>query len=351
LSISIAVDAMGGDHGVSVTVPASLKALSKFSDISIVLVGQQALIEKELAKHQYDASRIKVHHAEQVVEMDELPSKALRNKRQSSMRLALNLVKDDEAKACVSAGNTGALMAVSKFVLKTLPGIDRPAICTSMPTMKGHVHVLDLGANVGADGESLAQFAIMGSVLAKAVDNNANPRVGLLNIGEEEIKGHQRIKDANEILKSSKINYIGYVEGDEIYKGDVDIVSCDGFDGNVALKASEGVAKMISFYLKEAFNKNLLTKLVALISYPVLKAFKEKVDPRRYNGASFLGLRKIVIKSHGGADAFSFYHAIAEARLEVIKNVPDLIAHEVKALLETQSAVEEASEASTEQQA
>lgn len=335
MTIRIAVDAMGGDHGVSVTVPASLQALKTFSDIHITLVGQQALIEEELQKHQYDESRIQIEHADQVVEMDELPSQALRKKRKSSMRIALNLVKDDQAQACVSAGNTGALMAVSKFVLKTIPGIDRPAICTSMPTMKGHVHVLDLGANVGAEGENLAQFAVMGSVLVKAVDENAKPRVGLLNIGEEEIKGHQRIKDANEILKNSELNYIGYVEGDDIYKGNVDVVSCDGFDGNVALKASEGVAKMISFYLKEAFKKNIFTKLVALISYPVLKAFKEKVDPRRYNGASFLGLRKIVIKSHGGADAFSFYHAIAEARLEVNKNVPELIAKEVGQLLAT----------------
>jgi len=336
LSIHIAIDAMGGDHGIKVTIPASLDALSKFSDISIFLVGNETLIEKELALHQYDQNRVTVVHAEQVVEMDDLPSKALRNKRQSSMRLALNLVKDDQAQACVSAGNTGALMAVSKFVLKTLPGIDRPAICTSMPTMKGHVHVLDLGANVGAEGNSLAQFAIMGSVLAQAVDGNPRPRVGLLNIGEEEIKGHQRIKDANELLKDGSLNYIGYVEGDEIFKGDVDVVSCDGFDGNVALKASEGVAKMIAHYLREAFNKNLFTKLAGLIVLPVLKAFKQKVDPRRYNGASFLGLRKIVIKSHGGADGFSFYHAIAEARLEIIKNVPELIASEVKVILDKQ---------------
>lgn len=335
---------MGGDHGIKVTIPASLKAISEFKDIHIILVGNETLIKKELKKHQYDVGRLTVEHAEQVVEMDDLPSKALRNKRQSSMRIALNLVKDDSAQACVSAGNTGALMAVSKFVLKTIPGIDRPAICTSMPTMKGHVHVLDLGANVGADGESLAQFAVMGSVLANAVDNNPKPRVGLLNIGEEEIKGHQRIKDANEILKNSRINYVGYVEGDEIYKGDVDVVSCDGFDGNVALKSSEGVAKMIAYYLKEAFNKNLLTKLTGLLAYPVLKAFKEKVDPRRYNGASFLGLRKIVIKSHGGADVFAFYHAIAEARLEVQKNVPKLIAQEVKNILEAQKEQNTASE-------
>lgn len=327
---------MGGDHGLVVTVPASIDAINAYPDLHIVLVGQKPLVEAELAKHQYDASRITVQHAEQVVEMDDLPSKALRNKRQSSMRLALNLVKDDEAQACVSAGNTGALMATAKFVLKTIPGIDRPAICTSMPTMKGHVHVLDLGANVGCTGENLMQFSLMGSVLAQAVDDNPHPRVGLLNIGEEEIKGHQRIKDAHQLLNGTSINYIGYVEGDDIYKGDTDVVACDGFDGNIALKASEGVAKMISFYLKEAFTKNLLTKLVAVLAYPVLKSFKSKVDPRRYNGASLLGLRKIVIKSHGGADQFSFFHAITEARLEVIKNVPELISAEVSTFLKKQ---------------
>ncbi|WP_028485374.1 phosphate acyltransferase PlsX [Hydrogenovibrio halophilus] len=333
MSMRIAIDAMGGDYGLAVTVPAALKALKAFDDISIVLVGRPDEIEQALAGTDYDPERLSIEPAEQVVTMDDLPSKALRQKKQSSMRLALNLVKDDQAQACVSAGNTGALMAVSKFVLKTLPGVDRPAICTSMPSMTGHVHVLDLGANINADGNSLAQFAVMGSVLARAVDNNPKPKVGLLNIGEEEIKGHQRIKDANEILKRTQINYIGYVEGDEIYQGNVDVVSCDGFDGNVALKSSEGVAKMIAFYLREAFNKNWLTRLAGLVAWPVLKAFKAKVDPRQYNGASFLGLRKIVIKSHGGADVFSFYHAIAEARLEVQKNVPDLIAEEVHHLL------------------
>lgn len=337
MAITIAVDAMGGDHGLTVTVPASIDALNTFSDIHIVLVGQEPLVQAELEKHQYDASRITVQHADQIVEMDDLPSKALRNKRQSSMRIALNLVKEDEAQACVSAGNTGALMAVAKFVLKTIPGIDRPAICTSMPTMKGHVHVLDLGANVGCTGEHLMQFALMGSVLTQAVDDNPKPRVGLLNIGEEEIKGHQRIKDAHKLLNDTTINYIGYVEGDDIFKGNTDVVACDGFDGNIALKASEGVAKMISFYLKEAFTKNLLTKFVALLAYPVLKSFKSKVDPRKYNGASLLGLRKIVIKSHGGADQFSFSNAIAEARLEVIKNVPELISAEVAVLLKQQS--------------
>jgi len=336
LAIKIAIDAMGGDHGLVVTVPASIDALNAYPDLHIVLVGQQSLIEAELSKHQYDASRITLQHADQIVEMDDLPSKALRNKRQSSMRIALNLVKDDEVKACVSAGNTGALMATAKFVLKTIPGIDRPAICTSMPTIKGHVHVLDLCANVGCSGKNLMQFALMGSVLAKAIDDNPHPRVGLLNIGEEEMKGHQRIKDAHQLLTGTSINYIGYTEGDDIYKGDTDVVACDGFDGNIALKASEGVAKMISFYLKEAFTQNLLTKFVAVLAYPVLKSFKNKVDPRRYNGASLLGLRKIVIKSHGGADQFSFFHAITEARLEVIKNVPELISTEVSNFLENQ---------------
>lgn len=338
MAIRIAVDAMGGDHGLLVTVPASINALKKFPDIHITLVGNEDQIQTELKNFHYDSDRLSVVHAEQVVEMDDLPSKALRNKRKSSMRIALNLVKKDEAQACVSAGNTGALMAVAKFVLKTLPGIDRPAICTSMPTMKGHVHVLDLGANVGVSGESLAQFAIMGSVLAKAVDDNPQPRVGLLNIGEEEIKGHQRIKDAHQLLVNAQINYCGYVEGDDIFKGNADVVSCDGFDGNIALKASEGVAKMIAYYLKDAFKRNFLTKLAGLIAYPVLKAFKDKVDPRRYNGASLLGLQKIVVKSHGGADEFAFLHAIAEARLEIQKNVPERISAEVAKLMSVQPA-------------
>ncbi|VAW46120.1 Phosphate:acyl-ACP acyltransferase PlsX (EC 2.3.1.n2) [hydrothermal vent metagenome] len=333
MAIKIAIDAMGGDHGLSVTVPASLDALNSFSDIHIVLVGKEDLINTELAKHSHDSSRLSIQHAEQIVEMDELPSDALRKKKQSSMRVALNLVKDDQAQACVSAGNTGALMATAKFVLKMLPDIERPALCTTMPTMKGHVHVLDLGANIGCTGEQLAQFAMMGSVLAQAVDDNALPKVGLLNIGAEEMKGHQRIKDAHKLLQTPEINYIGYLEGDDIFKGNVDVVACDGFDGNIALKASEGVAKMISFYLKEAFSKNLLTKVVALIAYPVLKSFKNKVDPGRYNGAPLLGLRKIVIKSHGGADQTAYFHAISEARLEVKKNVPELISSEVSKLI------------------
>lgn len=344
MSITIAVDAMGGDHGLAVTLPASMEALKRYSDLHIHLVGQAPLIEEALKSYQYDADRLKVVHAEQVIEMEDKPSVALRNKRKSSMRIALNLVKEEQAQACVSAGNTGALMAVSKFVLKTLPGIDRPAICTTMPTMKGQVYMLDLGANIGSDGENLAQFAVMGEVLAKALDGNPEPRVGLLNIGEEEIKGHQRIKDANAILKRTQINYVGYAEGDDIFKGNFDVIACDGFDGNVALKASEGVAKMIAFYLKKAFNRNLLTKMIGLIAYPVLKSFKEEVDPRKYNGASLLGLRKIVIKSHGGTDVYGFRCAIEEARMEVIKDVPSLIASEVERILTPEVTVLDASD-------
>ncbi|GAB6034088.1 phosphate acyltransferase PlsX [Galenea microaerophila] len=344
MSITIAVDAMGGDHGLSVTLPASIDALNRHSDLHIHLVGQKPLIEEALKNYQYDAHRLSITHAEEVIEMDDKPSVALRNKRKSSMRIALNLVKEEQAQACVSAGNTGALMAVSKFVLKTLPGIERPAICTAMPTMTGHVYVLDLGANIGSDGENLAQFAVMGAVLAQALDDNPHPRVGLLNIGEEEIKGHQRIKDANAILKRTSINYQGYAEGDDIFKGNFDVISCDGFDGNVALKASEGVAKMIAFYLKKAFNRNLFTKMAGLIAYPVLKSFQEEVDPRKYNGASLLGLRKIVVKSHGGADAYGFRRAIEEARKEVIKNVPSLIASEVEQILTPEVTVLDASD-------
>lgn len=338
MTITLSVDAMGGDHGVKVTVPAVIEALKSFNDLHVILVGNESQIREQLELANFKSSALTIEHAEQVVTMDDLPSFALRNKKQSSMRIALNLVKENKAQACVSAGNTGALMATAKFVLKTLPGIDRPAICTSMPTMNGHVHMLDLGANVGADGESLAQFAIMGSVLVRSIDNNPNPTVGLLNIGQEEMKGHDRIKLAQEILRQSSINYAGFVEGDDIFKGTVDVVACDGFDGNIALKSSEGVAKMISFYLKQAFKRNILTKIVGLLSMPVLKSFKEKVDPRRYNGASFLGLQKIVIKSHGGADSFAYFHAIKQARLEVINDVPARIQAEVATLLAPKAA-------------
>ncbi len=339
---------MSGDHGLSVTVPAALQALKKWPDLHLVLVGQQPAIEAALTSEQYDAERLSIVHAEQVVEMDELPSRALRQKRKSSMRVALNLVKDGEADACVSAGNTGALMAMSKFVLKMLPGIERPAICTAMPTMTGHVHMLDLGANVGVDGENLLQFALMGSVLVSQLDNNPAPSVGLLNIGEEEIKGPERIRHAHRLLLQTPLNYVGYVEGDDIFKGTTDVVVCDGFDGNIALKASEGVAKMISFHLKQAFNRNLFSRLAGLVALPVLRNLRQTIDPRRYNGASLLGLRKIVIKSHGGADEYAFFHAIGQARLEVQKDIPSMISQQLTQLmadLETQETVNDPEQA------
>ncbi|MDH5613806.1 MAG: phosphate acyltransferase PlsX, partial [Gammaproteobacteria bacterium] len=271
---------MGGDHGVQVVVPAALQALKKLEGLRLILVGDEDKIRFELSKNRAEMDRIEIQHASQQVEMDELPSQALRGKKDSSMRVAINLVKEGRADACVSAGNTGALMATARYVLKTLPGIDRPAIISAMPTIKGHTHVLDLGANVDSSADNLFEFAVMGSVLTSAVDNIASPSIGLLNIGEEEIKGNERIKEAARMLSGSSLNYVGFVEGDAIFKGDVDVVVCDGFIGNVALKSSEGVAKMITHYMKQEFSRNIFTKLMGLIAMPALKAFKSRVDPR-----------------------------------------------------------------------
>jgi glycerol-3-phosphate acyltransferase PlsX len=267
--------------------------------------------------------------------MDELPSKALRNKKDSSMRVAIDLVKAGEANACVSAGNTGALMATSRFVLKMLPNVDRPAIITALPSIEGQTYMLDLGANVDCAAEHLFQFAVMGSELVSVVEDLPTPRIGLLNIGQEEIKGNEQVKRAHELLAASSLNYVGYVEGDDIYKGGTDVIVSDGFVGNVALKSSEGVAKMISHFMKQAFRKNLLTKVAGLIALPVLRSFRHRIDPRRYNGASLLGLRGVVIKSHGGADELAFANAISIARKEALKDVPSRIAAQVKAHLET----------------
>ena len=334
MSKTIALDAMGGDHGPCVVVPAALDVIKESPTLKLILVGDYDEVVAELRKHGTEVGpNIQVHHASQRVEMDELPSTALRNKKDSSMRVAINLVQQGVADACVSAGNTGALMATARFVLKTLPGIDRPAIISTLPTIKGHTRMLDLGANVDSNAESLFQFAVMGSVLTQAVDNNPNPRVGLLNIGEEEMKGNERVKEAARLLINSPINYIGFVEGDDIFKGVVDVVVCDGFVGNVSLKTTEGVATMIAHFMREAFTKNIFTKLVALIASPVLKRIKEKIDPRCYNGASFIGLNGIVIKSHGGADVFAFANAIHEAVHEVNQAVPEKISQRLEQLL------------------
>lgn len=340
----IALDAMSGDHGLDVVIPAAFEALKQYNDIALILVGDEEKVQAVLAGHANKDTtdsvqqRISVQHASQTVDMDEPPALALKKKKDSSMRVAIDLVKREEADAVVSAGNTGALMATGRFVLRMLPGIDRPAICTVMPTMSGHTHMLDLGANVDSSAEHLYQFALMGSELAKAIDDINSPKVGLLNIGAEAIKGNEQVKAANALLQNSGLNYIGYVEGDDIYLGDVDVIVCDGFVGNVALKTSEGLAKMIAEKLKANYSRHLLTKLAGLISLPVLNRFRAEVDPRHYNGASFLGLQGIVVKSHGGADSLAFANAIGIARTEIIKKVPQHIGTRVAGLLDLRQA-------------
>lgn len=325
-STCIALDAMGGDHGPRIVVPAAVDAVSAYSNLQIILVGNRALLEQHLrACNALNNPRLIIHEASQVVAMDDAPAVALRHKRDSSMRVAINLVKEGVAEACVSAGNTGALMAIARFILKMLPGVDRPAITYSLPSMnvKGHVHILDLGANVHCDASDLFQFAVMGSVLATAIDGNQNPKIGLLNIGSEAIKGSAEVKCAAELLQNNSLglNYIGYVEGDDIYKGTADVVVCDGFVGNVALKASEGLAKMILKMAKEEFMRSWYGRCAALFSGPILKALHQRLDPSRYNGASLLGLKGIVIKSHGNAERKAFGMAIRVAMLEVEKNI------------------------------
>ena len=333
MDITVAIDAMGGDHGPHVTVPAALAALDRDPAVNIILVGLRDALSAELAAHKREPGpRLRIHEATEVVTMDDPPAIAMRNKKDSSMRVAIDLVKSGEAHAAVSAGNTGALMAISRFVLKTLPGIDRPAICTVLPTLKGRAYVLDLGANVDCTAEHLLQFAVMGAMLASAVENNPRPSVGLLNIGSEAIKGNDVVKEAAELLRQSHLRFHGNVEGDDIYKGTTDVVVCDGFVGNVALKASEGLAQMMGTFLREEFQRSLLSKLAAAISAPILKRFKQRVDHRRYNGASLLGLRGIVIKSHGSADSyalqFAISRAIEECRGGVLRRITEQMAIE-----------------------
>lgn len=337
--MKISIDAMGGDFGPSVTVPACLHVLNNNPDLELILVGKEDVINKALGEAGGSShSRISVHHATEVVVSDESPSLALKRKKDSSMRVAINLVKEGEADACVSAGNTGALMATARFVLRMLPGIDRPAICSGMPGTNGSSHVLDLGANVDSSSEQLVQFAVMGSILVSAVRNIESPTIGLLNIGEEEVKGNERIKTAAKLLSETKLNYIGFVEGTDIYTGEIDVIVCDGFMGNIALKSSEGVANMLTSFAKEEFSRSILTKLAALLSRSVLTAIKKRVDPRRYNGASMLGLKGIVVKSHGGADKLSFATAIEAAIKEVDKNVPEQIKSQLETYLVKSSA-------------
>ena len=333
MDITVAIDCMGGDHGAHVTVPSAVEYLRCNPEINIILVGLPDAIAAQLRVLKVDpSSRLRIHAASQVVDMDEKPALALRGKKDSSMRVAINLVKSGEANACVSAGNTGALMAASHFVLKMLPGIERPAIAGVLPTFKGHTYMLDLGANVDCSAENLLQFGLMADTLVSALEGRDRPSIGLLNIGEEEIKGNSVVKEAAELLRESDLNFYGNIEGDDIYRGTTDIVICDGFVGNVALKASEGIALMFGTYLREEFKRNLFTRLMGLAALPVINAFKRRVDHRQYNGASLLGLRGIVIKSHGSADSYAFGFAIERAVREVRGGMLRHISERVTAL-------------------
>jgi len=332
MDTTVAIDCMGGDHGPGVTVPAALNFQKSHRQSKLVLVGLQEAIEAELrARHAVPGPDLLVHNASEEVGMDEAPASALRGKKDSSMRVAVNLVKSGEAHACVSAGNTGALMAISRFVLKTLPGIDRPAIAGILPTLKGEAYVLDLGANVNCTPEHLLQFAIMGAMLVSAMQHKERPSIGLLNIGEEAIKGNDVVKQAGELLRASGLNFYGNVEGDDIFKGTTDVVVCDGFVGNVMLKSVEGVAKMLRDFLREEFKRNWFTYVCGMMAMPVLSAFRHRVDPARYNGASLLGLKGIVVKSHGSADSFGFEKAIERAFDEVREGVLQRISQRMAA--------------------
>lgn len=324
---------MGGDHGPRVTVPAVLDFLERDSECRVILVGREDVLRPLVGNQARFGDRLRLFHADQVVEMHEPVASALRNKKGSSMRVAADLVKAGDADAALSAGNTGALMAISRFVLKTLPGIDRPAIASIMPTMHGHVYVLDLGANVDCQAEHLRQFGIMGAMLVSALEHKDRPSVGLLNIGEEDIKGNEVVKQAAELLKESDLNFFGNVEGDDVWKGTTDVVVCDGFVGNVVLKSSEGLAQMIGRGLKEEFSRSLFTKIAAVVALPVIRAFKRRFDHRAYNGASLLGLRGIVFKSHGSADAYAFRCALERAAEAARQRLPDRIAERMAALV------------------
>ncbi len=327
MALTLAVDAMGGDEGLAVTVPAVATLLSRHADVRVLLVGQTPLLQDALRTAGLsDHAAIEIVHADDVVSMEDAVDVALRKKKKSSMRIAINQVKEGRAQAAVSAGNTGALMAISRFVLKTLNGIDRPAICTAIPTRNGHCHMLDLGANVDSEPAHLLQFALMGDAVVRAVDGIKSPRVALLNIGEEDIKGNEQIKDAAALLAANPtINYVGFVEGNGIFRGEADVVVCDGFVGNVALKTMEGVASMIGAMIKEEIQRNWLNKLGALFALPMLNGLKARLNPQRYNGASLVGLNGIVVKSHGGADVHGFVSAMEVALREAQRNVPALI--------------------------
>jgi glycerol-3-phosphate acyltransferase PlsX len=325
--LSVAIDAMSGDRGPAELVPAALDLAEESDELCLLLVGRPEDIDPHLSRRSGQVlGRVRVHPASEVVEMDEAPADALRRKKDSSMRLAVELVKGGEADACVSAGNTGALMATARFVLKTLPGIDRPAILSAIPTVSGHTHMLDLGANAQATARQLCEFAVMGSVVAHDVHGLERPRIGLLNIGTEEIKGSETLRTAHQWLRdSSTLNYKGFVEGNDILSGTVDVVVTDGFTGNVALKTMEGLARTLGQLIREEIHHSRLNELLALAARPLFRSIGARIDPRRYNGASLVGLRGIVIKSHGSADGVAFANAVRTAVVEATKGVPTQI--------------------------
>nr|WP_228723611.1 phosphate acyltransferase PlsX [Pseudomonas tohonis] len=325
---------MGGDFGPRCIVPASIACLAEFPSLHLILVGQAPLLEELIARENgVDRQRLSVEHASEVVGMDERPSQALRGKPDSSMRIALDLVRAGRAQACVSAGNTGALMALSRYMLKTLPGIDRPAMVSAVPTAKGHCHLLDLGANVDCSAEHLYQFAVMGSVAAEAL-GVSRPRIALLNVGTEDIKGNQQVKLASSLLQQAEgLNYIGYIEGDGLYRGEADVVVCDGFVGNILLKSSEGLASMISARIEALFTDSLGSRMVGALALPLLRRLQGDLAPARHNGASFLGLQGIVVKSHGAAGSDGFQSAIRRALMEIRENLPQRLHGRLEDLL------------------
>ena len=331
----IAVDAMGGDGGPKIIMPSVKEFLLENRSVKVDVYGDEKILSKYLNIFDKNISKnLTIVHTDEKVLSEDSPSHALRHKKNSSMSMAIKSVKDKNAQACVSAGNTGALMAISRFILGTLDGIDRPAIESMLPSLNGHTHVLDLGANIDSKAEHLYQFAVMGSALSSVLDEKENPTIGLLNVGEESIKGNTQVKDAHDLLLSSRLNYVGFVEGDDIFCGNTDVIVCDGFVGNIALKASEGTAKFITSKLKDEFKKNIFTKISGILSMIVLNSFKKVADPRKYNGASLLGLKGIIVKSHGGADSFAFNNSLKIALKEVNKDVPSCIDKKLKEILD-----------------
>lgn len=334
INSTLSLDAMSGDLGAEVVVRAASATLDKYTNIELKIVGDQAELQDLVTRIIGVNSRIQIVHASEVVEMSEPPADALRKKKDSSMRVAINLVKDGSADACVSSGNTGALMATAKFVLKTLPGVDRPAFITELPAKGGSLHMLDLGANTQASADQLFQHAMMGSIVSSDIVGIDRPRIALLNIGEEDIKGNDTVREAAALLKESTLNYVGFIEGNDLFSGIADVVVTDGFTGNVALKTIEGAVGLVHHFLKRAFTRNWFSKLQAILASPVLKSLAAEMDSRKYNGATLVGLNGIVIKSHGGADSVAFQHAIDTAIVEVRNQLPQ----QIGSLLQKESA-------------